>query len=313
MIVFKAIFIRYLLMPLIALLLVGIMYFINKKEAVFKNKTLIVYTLIAVLLLGLPGLGGFAGNMFCPYWYLMAQILYLAAGILHVQLLGIYFRKENRTGYTIFFEITLTLLCIVGGAYLFTLLFNWISVYPGYAWNGATSIFIFPAPLFFYYAYLRLTDIPFEIYKVWQYDAYIQAASFDGIDFDKLMVLNLEFAKNPREGNRFTVKAKAPPEIKLGEWFNRFIEDYNTKYPLSPIITTNEEGEPHSWIFYVKRSFFHPRRYLDFEKNITENRITEHVSVICKRVIQYEEEKNGRNIVMGSNSREDIEPIRQIS
>ena len=30
-------------------------------------------------------------------------------------------------------------------------------------------------------------------------------------------------------------------------------------------------GDSYSWIFYTKKSFFHPRKFIDFEKDITEN------------------------------------------
>lgn len=292
MIVFKALFLKFLLLPLIAIILIGVMMIVQKKNAVANNKKLIIYVLLAGLVLALPGIAGLAGNTFNPYWYLFAQIMYLGLGILHVNLLAYYFRKEeNKKAFTILFECLLTLVCMVLGAYLFTIVFNLLSPFDGYAWMSSTAIFIFPVPLVFYYTWVQFTAIPFDIYKVWTYDSALNAVHFDGMDFDKLMVLNVEFTKKLQNGHRFTVKAKSPANILLGAWFYRFIEDYNIKYPQAPIETTNDLNEPFAWIFYTKRSFFHRRRYLDFDKTIAENNITERVSIICKRVIQHEEEK----------------------
>lgn len=292
MLVYKTFFLKFLLLPLIALALMGVMVFVQKKNALANNKRLIIYILLASIVLALPGIAGLAGNAFSPYWYLFAQFIYTGLGILHVNLLALYFKNDHaQKTWAVVFELLLTLICMVVGAYLFTIIFNWLSPYEGYAWMSATSIFIFPVPLLFYYTWLKFTAIPFDIYKVWTYNPALEAVDFNGMDFDKLMVLNLEFTKKLDNGNRFTVKAKSPAEISLGNWFFRFIEDYNIKYPNEPIEIMNTMGEPYAWIFYSKRSFFHRRQYYDFEKTIAENKITERLHIICKRVIEGEEEK----------------------
>jgi len=279
-------------MPLIAFLLIGVMIVVQKKNVAANNRKLIVYLLLASIVLALPGLGGLAGNAFSPYWYIFSQAIYLALGILHVNLLGIYFRNEkNKKWLTILIECLITTVCMVLGAYLFTIIFNLLSPFEGFAWVASSSIFIFTLPLLFYYTWLCFTNIPFDIYKVWIYNPGSNEAHFEGVDFNKLMVLNVEFTKKLLEGHRFSVKAKSPAGITLGDWFYRFIEDYNLKYPNEPIEIRNENQEPYAWIFYVKRSFFHRRKFLDFEKTIEENKITEKLNIICKRVIEQQEEK----------------------
>jgi hypothetical protein len=289
---FKIFFLKFLLLPLIAFLLVGIMILVQKKNAAANNKKLIIYILLASIVLSLPGIGGLAGNTFNPYWYLFSQTIYLGLGILNVNLLGVYFRDEkNKQWFSVLQECLITIICMLLGAYLFTLLFDLFSPFDGFAWISATTIFIFSLPLVFYYAWLRFTNIPFDIYKVWVYDPTQKAIHFEEIDFDKLMVLNVEFTKKIEDGHRFSVKAKSPAGIKLGDWFYRFIEDYNLKYPANPVEVNNHEQQPYSWIFYIKSSFFHRRKYLDFDKTIAENKITEKVNIICKRVIEQYEEK----------------------
>ena len=292
MIIFKAFFITFLLMPLIAFLMVGIMFLVQKKNAAANNKKLIIYILLASITLGLPGFGGMAGNSFNPYWYLFSQIIYFFLGILHVNLLSTYFKSAlNGNWFTLLQECLITLICIVLGMYFFTILFNLTSPFKGFAWMSATSIFIFTIPLMFYYTWIKYTDIPFDIYKVWVYDSTKEAVQFDGSDFNKLMVLNVEFTKKVKDGHRFSAKAKSPSHTILGDWFYRFIDDYRVKYPQDTIEVTDDEVQPYAWIFYKKASFFHRRKYLDFEKSIKENNITENVTIICKRVIETQEEK----------------------
>lgn len=294
MITVKAIFLKYLLIPLIAVVMAGLMAYVKKKNKILKNKTLLLYILIASLVLALPGIGGLAGNTFSPWWYLFSQLVYMCLGIYHIRLLGYYFKRtgtdKKSQAYATLFEVLLTLICMLIGYYLFTLLFNALSAYNGYGMVAATSLTIFPLPMVFNYAYQRFTAIPFAIYKVWQFAPGI-SSGFENRELGALMLINLELTKTPKEGHRFAIKAKSPVNLPLGEWMNRVIEDFNLKNPTEPIETANETGEEHGWIFYVKPSFFHPRRYLDYEKSIAGNKLSEKNIVICKRVIRQEEEK----------------------
>lgn len=293
--IIKALFLQYLLMPLLALLLVGLMVFVKKKNKIFQNKTLIIYVLVASLIIALPGIGGLAGNMFSPFWYLFAQLFYFLIGIYHVYLLDVYFKRKTNNKkdevYALLFEILLTVICMTLGGYLFFLLFNWLSPYKGYAWMAMTSIFVLLLPLIFQYTYKKFVDIPFEIYKVWHYSMKEQSNDYDQQELGRLMVVHIELTKTPSDGRLFSIKAKSPSELAFGDWMNRVVEDYNFKNPKSQIETLQENGEQFGWIFYTKPSFFHRRRYLDFEKSVAENRISEKQTVICKRVIQQDEER----------------------
>lgn len=114
---------------------------------------------------------------------------------------------------------------------------------------------------------------------------------FAGLNFDKLMVINVDFTKSLDDGKRVSVGAKSPGGISLGNWFHKFIEDYNKKSPSTPIQTGALDDGDFSWIFYTKPSFFKRRNYLDFDKTIEANKINAHVRIICKRVVQQQEEK----------------------
>ena len=126
-------------------------------------------------------------------------------------------------------------------------------------------------------------EIPLEIYKVWKYSINYDLSFFDKMDYDKLLVMEVEIFKNVKDYAPAKVKAKAPEAMAFGIWFNKFISDYNMKFPKSPIDMLDEK-ELYGWIFYVKRSFFHKRRYIDYELSLTENRIKEKFTIVAKRV-----------------------------
>lgn len=288
----KSVFLRYLLIPIFAALMVMVLSAIGRTKSAINLKAIIVYLLLSSLVIALPGFLGFSGNQFNPYWYLLSMFFYLGMGILNVNLLHHYFRKHFDVMWKAWlFEVILSITTLIVGGYLFTILFQWVGSGLGNAYMAATSCIIFLVPLLFYYTYIQFISIPFDIYKTWQYDSDKKPHEFKGVDFDKLMVLNVELSKKSEDLQRFNIKAKTlPTGITFGDWFHRVVDDYNFKNPNAPIMLTDEAGVPYFWIFYVKKSFFSLRKYIDFEKEISDNKLTENETVICKRVLHHQEE-----------------------
>jgi hypothetical protein len=284
----QAVFLEFILMPLIMLVLIVLMVVIKRANETISNKTLIVFVILFGLIMGIPGLFGFVGDTFSPWYYMLAQAIYLFMGIIFVQLYYAYFSKVENL--KIAFQLIILLLITTLGGYLFAIIFNLTSETGG-GYIAATSMVIFPLPIIFYQTYISFIAIPFEIYDVWEYPKDAETISFDGHDFNKLMVIELEFSRNTDDQNRLKVKAKAPAEMPLGTWFKKFIDDYNYKFPNNRIGYLNADGFSHGWIFYSKKSFFHRRRMLNPADSIADNNIQEHVTIISKRVIEHAEEK----------------------
>jgi hypothetical protein len=291
--IIKNFFLKYLLMPLIVVLLVALLGYLRKKvSAVIKNKTLIVYILVSSLCLAIPGFMGFSGNTFNPYWYLLAMVIYLLLGILNSNLLPHYFgiQEKKSAAFSIFFNSLITITSMLLGGYLFYYIFNWASPFPGYSLMAATSMFIFIVPLSFYYCYLQFMEIPFDIYKTWQYHPNQKPVDFEKITGGKIIILNIELSKNIEDGKRSSINVKAiDRNVSFGDWFFSMVDAYNHKYPDSIIYLNNSEHEPYSWIFYTKKSIFHFRKFIDFEQSISSNGIAESSIIICKRVIRHEQ------------------------
>lgn len=288
----KGVFLRYIFVPLLAVIMMVILGAIRRNQPAIKIRVIIIYVLLCSLCLAIPGFFGFSGNLFNPYWYLISQVIYLLLGIIHVNLMHRYFRKHIQSfSLSVLFESVLSLTCVLLGGYLFVLIFGWVGKGQGYPVMSATSAIIFFVPMVFHYCYIQLISIPVDIYKTWRYSPDQKPPDFEGADFDRLMVLNVELSKNLEDANRFRIKAKTlPTGVTFGDWFFRVVDDYNHKNPKSIIYLSNENKESYYWIFYTKKSFFSFRKYIDFDQDINTNNISENEVVICKRVIQHEEE-----------------------
>ncbi|MBB5637642.1 hypothetical protein HDE68_003557 [Pedobacter cryoconitis] len=277
----QSFFIRYLLFPLIFIVSAALLSIVNKKNQFLNNKRLIIGILVLSLVLALPGFLGFLSFDFMPWGYIICQIYYVMAGTLFVYLFTKKYPKEllDRKLFIIFGILVGSLLSF----YLFQLAFNWLSEIHFGLW-AATSILTFIVPLLFWWAYVALISIPTEIYKIWQYPSSPINIDMDHLDFDRMLVLELELYKNTDDPEPLRVKAKAPENMVFGNWFYKFIEDYNLKFPKSPVKYTSEDSESFKWIFFIKTSFFRKNIFIDPDHDIMTNRITEKVTIYAKRV-----------------------------
>lgn len=277
----KSFFIRYLLFPVIFVITTAIMTIINKKNKLLNNKKLIVIILVTSIILGLPGLLGFLDLQFMPWGYLICQLYYLTIGILFVWLAGIYYETEllERKG---FFFVCCLISCLLG-VFLFKLGFDWLNNLK-YGFWASSSVFVFLVPVVFWWAYIAFLNIPLEIYKVWQYPVYPVDISMEHLDFNRLLVLEVNLYKHTDDAEPLKVKAKAPRNMNFGVWFQKFIDDYNLKFPDSPIQYQNPGRDAYKWIFYIKPSFFKQRQFIDPDLDIEQNNITESFAIFAKRV-----------------------------
>lgn len=274
-------FLRYLLLPIIAVVSLTILAVVNKKNQFINNKKLVISILVASLVLAVPGLLGLLGLEFMPWGYIIAQLYYLAVGSLFVYLMLLHYPDEL-LGRKLFIIIALLIAGLIGFFLFFTLFHLLSSIRIGVM--AATSSFICMVPLLFWWAYVALLSIPAEIYKIWQYPLLPIVLDMQHLDFNRMLVLELEVYKQTEDPEPIKVKVKAPGNMLFGNWFYKFIEDYNLKFPESPVNYKNIDNESIKWIFFIKTSFFKQNLYIDPELNIIENGITEKVTIYAKRV-----------------------------
>lgn len=279
----KSIFLRYLLFPIVVVVATAIMTIINKKNAVLNNRRLIITILLTGLALGLPGLFGFLNLQFMPWGYLFCELYFIAIGIIYVWLAGKYYEPMllQKKGFFFICSLIASLL----GIFLFKLGFDWLNDLQYGLW-ASTSVFVFLLPLIFWWAYISYLNIPLEIFKTWQYPLHPEDIGMEHLDFNRLLVLEINLYKNIEDREPLIVKAKAPQNMNFGLWFQKFIDDYNLKFPNSTVQYKQSNQESYKWIFYIKPSFFRQRHFIDPDLDIEQNHITEHYTIFAKRVAE---------------------------
>ncbi len=277
----KSFFIRYLLFPIIIIISTAVLSIVNKKNQYLSNKRLIASVLITGLILSIPGVMGLLDFNFMPWGYFICILIYLSLGILYVYLLTKYYVDAilEKKAFIIF----ATLVSLLLSAFLFQLYFNWLGTI-SFGWWASASVVWFLVPLIFWWTYVSLLSIPLEIYKIWKYPSTPLEINMDHLDFDKLLVLELELYKKTSDPEPLKVKVKAPENMVFGTWFHKFIDDYNLKFAKSPIEYRTEDKDGYKWIFFVKTSFLKRNIYIDPDLDIIKNGISEKMTIYAKRV-----------------------------
>lgn len=281
-------FINYILLLLTAFGMAGIAVWINRQHTLMPVRRLISIILIGALCLTIPGLFGLIGLQFIPAGYLLVQLLSLLLGIvfLHRMLtdMGPAFIQKST------FVLLLTGSTVCLGAVLFTPVFNYLSsvrygVLPYDLW-ASTSLLPSVLPVIFAYTFNALVTVPNEIYKLWRYPRYADDIDMDSTDYYHSMILEIQVHKNPnRNDPPIKVKARTEKHVAFGIWFQKFIDDYNLKFPNDPIQIFDDTAHEYRWLFYsLKPSLFRLRNYIDFEQTIAQNNLNEKHLIIARRV-----------------------------
>ena len=136
-------FLKYLLAPLLAALLLFVMGALKSVRQKLSMKKVIVFSLLAGLCLGLPSLFGFLRNEFVWGGLILTVISYLLLGILFVLVLKVVMKDENK-GEAISILIMVTSSVI--GAWIYYLAFDWASGGLTYTVWAMTSVMWFMIP-----------------------------------------------------------------------------------------------------------------------------------------------------------------------
>lgn len=266
---------------IICLISYTIFTYLNKQKQDFKSLRLVATSLIFVLVHLLAGFVALIDSVFPFIIYIGIQVLSLITGaFFYHTILKPYYPKFN---YKVVSTIILFLLVIGLSAVFFTFIFDIFNV-SGLGWYYSTAFFAFVIPFFFYNTFEAIIKIPVPIFKVWYYPEYASEIDLDELDLNKVKVIELEFLKNLGETSTTNFKAKAPEELRFGDWFSLFIQNYNQKYEDNPIVIKDKTDAPYGWVFYIKPGFFGSKKFVDFDLTIVQNVLTEKMIVVCRRV-----------------------------
>lgn len=260
----------------------GIMFFIvSKKNEALKNKPVIYLILGSGASVSLTAFLGML-PVLPIYIFILCQSFNLILGSIYTYILRKYFSKKFNNSFLS--EVLLTTTIAAFGAFGFTLLFqqSFIEI-KEFGVYFTTSVIPFIIPLLFMKSFDNLAEIPPPIYKVWYYPDFPEEPDLDKLDLNKIYVLELEFSKVPFQSVS-NFKLKAPIEMNFGEWFMMFINNYNDKFAESPIQYLDNTGKSYGWIFYTKSTFFKPKKFIDPDLSVTENKLKENITIVSLRV-----------------------------
>jgi len=286
---FTTLLTSYLFMPMLAIIMATIALFMAKKNKLLSNRKLIFFVLLVSVFLCIPALLGLIPYAFMPYLYIVLQVFYMILGYYSV----IFLRKhipnieKKKNPFLIIFLFQFVVMFV--GAALFSTVFNLCSELKYGIW-ACTCMISFIFPLLFWETYNKYMIIPPEIHKTWSFSKESQTFSTP-IDYDRLLVMEIELFKTLADAAPMKIKVKAPHNMPFGVWFKTFLADYNYKFPREQI-EYDDPVNSYSWIFYIKRSFFLPRKYIDYDLTLAENRIKEKHTILAKRV----SEENNKEI-----------------
>ena len=121
--------------------------------------------------------------------------------------------------------------------------------------------------------------------NLWYYPLERAKNEPDEVIISDLIVLCFEIKVLADEHLPFHFTVKAPLNIKLGDLFRSFIDDYNELHPNKIIRFIDEKHEPFGWKFFISPSFFKIRKILDPGRTIRENRLKENDLITVRKVI----------------------------
>lgn len=282
-------FVKYLLVPLLAVVM---LFVVNKLAGIKKKiqvKKVIIFVLIVVLILTLPSLFALLKNEFVWGGLVLSIISYLILGIgLVYYVKSSYYAKtlgfeDDLQDKAIFFLVLCITMLVSGWAYY--LFFNLLSTLP-YASTAMFIVLWFVMPLLYVIArdyYLKFAPV-FRTPWVVKSDA-TDSSYWERVDTFNLIQVTVRIKKTPDAENYSSYVVKLPMEVPIGKWFDRFIEDQNVRFPESPILTKDED-EDIGWVFYTPKWFTIPLfvRFLDPENEAYDNRIKNRQIIYIRRV-----------------------------
>ena len=286
----KDLFLENLLFPVLAIILVSVISFFNKKLAFIKLTNLILSVLITSIAVGLTGFLVLLEIPFLPHLYLYIFIFYTFLGYFYMEFISKNLIHHNENINQIV-AVLITISSLFTGSYLFSVIFN-LSSEHHYGLIASTSTYSIILPLLLNWTFQSLTEIPIGIRKVWTYNPKTIDYDYTSDSAEKIILLELVLRRHPENTDIIKVKAKAPIGLQFGNWFQLFLQDYNAKYFDNPIVFASTAKEYDGWMFYVKKYNFLEKRFIDPHTTIHENGLKDQIIINCKRVSKSYETKN---------------------
>jgi hypothetical protein len=284
-------FLKYLLAPFLILIITLMMSQFSSIK--IKTKSAVIFVLCFSLIAALPCLFAFFNNEFIWFGLLFSVLYYLTLGVMLLYFMeGVLFQKieiKNSAPAKIFLFLIVGIL----SSWIYYLAFNYIAI-SSYAHISMLNILWLFAPVFFKESKKKYLQIPDPFYEYWRVGKERKDIEYwDNIDKFRLMQVSIHIKKKVNSDVFSKFDVKIAQEVNLGNWFDKFIEDQNYRFP-NDAIESSAENENSGWIFYTAKYFSFPLfiRNLSPKKTISESKLKNKQTIFAKRVALNKLEKD---------------------
>ena len=291
-----AFFLKYLLAPLLMVVLLFLMNGIKNVKQKLSVKNVIIFILLAGLLLGTPGFLAILKDEYVWGGLLINVGMYFVLGLIFLRTVTGSVSEWIGINGMVVGQVLVMLASAILGAWIHYLIFEWQGGMPYGHW-AMSNVLWYTVPYLTYLSLKSFHQIPPPLYELW----YTGQSSFNRgywDNFDTFTTTPVKVKiKRQRGDNAFsTFTVRLQDGISIGDWFNWMIEDQNKRTPGNAIGTDGGEHEV-GWLFYTARWISYPLfiRILDPQKNRLDNKIKKNQVIYVKRVTvidekQYEED-----------------------
>jgi hypothetical protein len=228
-------------------------------------------------------------HLFVVFWFLTG--IFLLFGIIHVLFIHKKYFSSNKHNESKMFmgELIFALSIIFFTIVIFSSLQYFLKDPNFLFYPMLTSTLAFFIPVTVLHAFEAAYRIPDPVFSTWEYPLNDPIDLPDEKPNEKLLVIAFEIAKKPTDDIPINFRAKGPDNMKLGDLYYHFLNDYNELHSETPISYTVNDYESQRWWFRVKPGWFQANRILDPELSIRENKIKENNIIVCERIPSVEE------------------------
>ena len=287
-------FVKYLLAPLLAIIMVSVMGALKSVRQQLSVKRIIVFSLITAIFLAIPSLLGYLRNEYVWGGLFLTVVAYLVLGFFYLWALRTFISKKNDD---MAMEIIVMVLSGIFGMWSYYLIFDWISNGLEYTPWAMTAVWWFSIPYFVFRSYRFFRNIQPPIYDLWRINhSGFNRNYWDTLDTFKATTVKVKLKRHIGDYGYTTLSVRLAEGIALGDWFDWLVEDQNRRFPQAQIDIAMDNSES-GWIFYTNKWFRYPLfiRMLDPRRTALENRIKKNQVIYIKRVksindIQHEED-----------------------
>lgn len=211
-----------------------------------------------------------------PQMHLIMLVIFFLLGMWHTWSMYRFQTWSRRENYLA--EVCFTLMIFCWGEAGFLWLFWLVNDTPVSVLLAGTGL-PFLLPFLVHKSYLLWQSIPDKIYYVWQYSEHLNTPEPVGGD---VIIMHFLMKKGGGQAKESKFTVKAPLNMKIGDIFHYFLNNYNEQHPDGPVMA-NSKLAPFGWYFYVKTGWMQ-KEVVNPNMSVFRNQLTQDTVIYARRV-----------------------------